>query len=167
MLDEKTYVLGFSRSAMTDEAYRAECRESVVSFGRSKPIDEGVWKKLEGRLHYAQADYGSEEDHARVKGLLVDLDKKHGAPGNRLFYLATPPSTFEPVIQRLGEQPVAFSGPMGSARRQAWQRIIIEKPFGYDTCECERVELTVAQNIFPRIRFSGSITFLGKRRFRI
>ena len=66
LLHEKSYVVGFSRSAMTDEEFRTDCREGISKFARSKPIDDAVWKKLEGRLYYAQADYGSAADHARV-----------------------------------------------------------------------------------------------------
>src|SRR5205814_1701715 len=63
LLDERSYVLGFSRSEMSDEQFRMECRDGVQKFGWSKPIDESVWKALESRIYYARADYGSAEDH--------------------------------------------------------------------------------------------------------
>src|SRR5688572_20384746 len=37
LLDERSYVLGFSRSEMSDEEFRKECRTGVEKFGRSKP----------------------------------------------------------------------------------------------------------------------------------
>src|SRR3989440_1624177 len=134
LLDERSYVLGFSRSEMSDEQFRMECRDGVQKFGRSKPIDEGVWKALEQRIYYARADYGSAEDHARVAEQLKKLDQKHRAPGNRLYYLATPPNQFEPIIERLGEQlqEEAKSRPYYGDDGESWKRIIIEKPFGRD-----------------------------------
>src|SRR3954465_9830133 len=104
LLDERSYVLGFSRSEMSDEQFRMECRQGVEKFGRSKPMDEGVWKSLEQRIYYARAEYGSAEDHARVAEQLKRLGQKQPCPANRLYYLATPPNQFEPVIERVGEQ---------------------------------------------------------------
>ena len=132
LLNEKSYVLGYSRSAMTDEEFRRDCRANVEKYARTKPIDAEVWRKLEPRLYYAQADYGSAEDHARVRALLDELDERHGVARNRLFYLSTPPNVYEPIIARLGErQPVpTVEGPPHPTEH--WQRIIIEKPFGYD-----------------------------------
>ena len=66
LLNDSTYVVGYSRSPMTDEQYRKEMRAAVEKHARSQPIDEAVWKSLEPRLYYTQADYGSSDDHARV-----------------------------------------------------------------------------------------------------
>src|SRR5687768_11448099 len=134
LLDERSYVLGFSRSAMSDEEFRKECREGVEKHARSKPIDENLWKSLEQRLYYAQAEYASAEDHVRVSEQLKKLDQKHKNPGNRLYYLATPPNQFEPIIERLGEQlhEEARSKPYYGDDSDSWKRIIIEKPFGRD-----------------------------------
>ena len=130
LLNEHSYIVGYSRSKVSDEEYRRNCRDAVERHGRSKPINPQEWKKLEERIYYTQADYGSAEDHARVAETLNRLDKKFGnGSGNRLFYLATPPNAFEPVIQRLGEQRLARPG-VDSPNQ--WERIIIEKPFGHD-----------------------------------
>src|SRR3954469_7296212 len=129
-LSDSTYVVGYSRSPMTDEQYRKVAREAVQQHARSKPIDEGVWKKVEQRFFYSQSDYGSPEDHARLGITCGRLDKKFGNPGNRLFYLSTPPETFEEIIQRLGERRLAEKG--ASDNPSLWHRIIIEKPFGRD-----------------------------------
>lgn len=128
LLNDSAYIVGYSRSAVSDEEFRRRCRQAVDEHARSKPINLEVWKKLEGRIYYTQADYGSPEDHARVAETLNRLDKKFGnESGNRLFYLATPPSAFEPIIQRLGER--RLSGNFDDTP-QHWERIIIEKPFG-------------------------------------
>src|SRR5439155_14676934 len=81
LLDERSYVLGFSRSEMSDEQFRMECRDGVQKFGRSKPIDEGVWRALEQRIYYARADYGSAEDHARVAEQLKKWTRSIGRRG--------------------------------------------------------------------------------------
>jgi glucose-6-phosphate 1-dehydrogenase len=130
LLDERSYVVGYSRSPMTDEQFRKVAREAVEKHARSKPIDEALWQKLSPRFYYTQADYGSAEDHARVGATLNRLDQKFGASGNRLFYLATPPDAFGDIVTRLGERELAEKGQNRDPK--IWHRIIIEKPFGHD-----------------------------------
>jgi glucose-6-phosphate 1-dehydrogenase len=130
LLDEKTYVVGYSRSPMSDEQFRKIARESIEKHARTKPIDEAVWKSLEPRFYYTQADYGSKEDHARVGTTLNRLDEKFKASGNRLFYLATPPETFDDIVTRLGERELIEKGQNRDPK--LWHRIILEKPFGRD-----------------------------------
>jgi glucose-6-phosphate 1-dehydrogenase len=124
LLHDQSYVVGFSRSQMTDEQFRRDCYESIRKFARGG-MDEALWKKLEPRLFYTAADYGSAADHDRVAEQLKKLDGQFGASGNRLFYLSTPPNTFESIISCLGKR-------HPKANDRAWQRVIIEKPFGRD-----------------------------------
>jgi len=130
LLSDKSYVVGYSRSQMTDEQFRKEAREAVHKYARTKPVDEALWAKLEERFYYTAADYGSKEDHSRVRATLNRLDEKYGASGNRLFYLSTPPQAFQPIIDRLGEQELVEKGQNRDPK--LWHRIIIEKPFGRD-----------------------------------
>jgi glucose-6-phosphate 1-dehydrogenase len=125
LLSENFALVGFSRSPMSDDEYRKECREAVHSFARTKPVDESVWKTIESSTYYVQGDYGSADDHAKLAATLGKLDQEKSTQGNRLFYLSTPPNTFEPIITCLGER-------HRSATAGSWQRIIIEKPFGRD-----------------------------------
>jgi glucose-6-phosphate 1-dehydrogenase len=59
----------------------------------------------------------------------VALDTRFGTGGRRLFYLATPPSLFEPIITGLQE---SGQGDLRSITADDWRRIVIEKPFGSD-----------------------------------
>lgn len=129
LLPENFALIGFARTEMSDDAYRAECREALTKFIRSKPFDPEVWSRVEKATYYvAGADYGDADAHARLADKLSDLDEKHGIAGNRLFYLSTPPNTFEPIINGLGTHKAAYH----SADGKGYQRIIIEKPFGRD-----------------------------------
>jgi glucose-6-phosphate 1-dehydrogenase len=127
LLDDKSYVIGFSRSPMTDEQFRAEAKEAVTKFARTKPMDAALWKSIEPRLFYVAGDYGSADAHAQCAARMEKLDQQFGTPGNRLFYISTPPNTFEPIISCLGQRLESKSAAPG-----AWRRIIIEKPFGRD-----------------------------------
>jgi glucose-6-phosphate 1-dehydrogenase len=137
LLSDKSYVVGYSRSAMSDEEFRKVARESVEKHARSKPVDERIWRKLESRFFYTQSAYDSADDHTRCCDMLDDLDKKFGVPGNRLFYLATPPDAFADIITHLGEQEHKYKAKGNDGR--GWHRVILEKPFGRDLASAKRL----------------------------
>lgn len=119
-------LVGFSRSAMSEEQYREECRAAIEKFARVKPIDGEVLGRLLERVGYVTAgDYDDEVSYKRLADRLGELDRRFGTEGNRLFYLSTPPTQFEAIVECLG-QTAACSGP------RSFRRVIIEKPFGAD-----------------------------------
>jgi glucose-6-phosphate 1-dehydrogenase len=126
LLPERFALVGYARSESSDEAFRQECYEGAKKHARGG-FDEELWKKLAPRISYIQGDYGSGEDHRGLAEYLKEIDAQHGTEGNRLFYLSTPPNTFDAIIDCLGTQhaPQPASG-------RPWTRIVIEKPFGYD-----------------------------------
>jgi glucose-6-phosphate 1-dehydrogenase len=97
-------------------------KDSVRDFGRDE-LDEKVWKRLAAAMHYVCTDFASEGGEDAVVEVLDRLDQKRGTAGNRVFYLAVPPSAISVVVDRLGRRREEWSG---------WTRLIVEKPFGSD-----------------------------------
>jgi glucose-6-phosphate 1-dehydrogenase len=120
-------ILGFARREKTDDGWRAELREALGRFSRTKPVDEEVWQVFAGNLHYCVGDM---TDAAAYEKLEEKLSSFGAAPlrQNLLFYLATQPSQFGEVIERLHGAKLLQHG-NGQA---GWQRIVVEKPFGHD-----------------------------------
>ena len=54
--------------------------------------------------------------------MLRGLDEEHGTAGNRVYYLAIPPSAFQTVVRGIATHRAATG----------WTRLIVEKPFGRD-----------------------------------
>jgi glucose-6-phosphate 1-dehydrogenase len=54
---------------------------------------------------------------------LNKLEAKRETGGNRLFYLATPPSAFAPIAKQLGHAGML-------KENGSWRRLVVEKPFG-------------------------------------
>ncbi|MGC4028662.1 MAG: glucose-6-phosphate dehydrogenase [Steroidobacteraceae bacterium] len=77
-------------------------------------VDETVFAKLAGLLRYVSGDYREQQTFDRLKEALSG----HRHP---LYYLAVPPSMFEPVVQGLEQS----GGATGA-------RLMVEKPFGRD-----------------------------------
>ena len=58
---------------------------------------------------YVQGQFDDPEGFKRLAAVLDELDGK-GARGNRMFYLATPPSQFEVLVEQLGDAGLARRG---------------------------------------------------------
>jgi glucose-6-phosphate 1-dehydrogenase len=136
-----TCIVGYARTGESDETYRAEMRQAVAEFARKKPVDEAKWKNFESRLFFFRGDLKSGKNFADLKTRLEAIEKERRIPGNRLFYLAIPPSMIGTVVQHLGDAgfvyPIRGSSPEVSgvfrpADGSCWSRVIVEKPFGRD-----------------------------------
>ena len=120
-------ILGFARREKTDDGWRAELREALDRFSRTKPVDEEVWRSFAANLHYCVGDL---TDAAAYEKLEQKLSSFNAPPlrQNLLFYLATQPSQFGEVIERLHAAKLLQHGNSNGG----WQRIVVEKPFGHD-----------------------------------
>jgi glucose-6-phosphate 1-dehydrogenase len=152
-LPEKLAVIGFARSEKSEEGFRDEMRKAIEEDSRS-PIRDDVWEQFAPRLHYVCA---KAHDHDAFEGLaheLEEADAKFGTEGNRLYYLATPPSAYEEVVAHIGEA--------GLARRdRGWSRIVIEKPFGRDKASAAELN-DVVHAVFDESQVFRIDHYLGK-----
>jgi len=124
-------IVGFALTEITEDQFRSSMREAVAEFSRRKPIDEAVWADFASRLHYVAGNFEDPGNFARLREKLEQIDRTSGTRGNRIYYLAIPPSVFRPVNDNL-----AAAG-MVSEDRGNYARIIIEKPFGRDLASAE------------------------------
>ena len=74
--------------------------------------------------------------------------------GNRIFYLATAPEFFGPIVKQLGASGMAKP-------EKGWTRIIVEKPFGHDL-ESARTLNTELASVFAENQIYRIDHYLGK-----
>ena len=126
-LPDRYAVVGFSRTEMTDEAYRetmvGEIQQRMQDGERTVRADS----PLVHALHYQAGNNNELESFKKLKKKLEQLDKKFKLPGNRLYYLSVAPQFFSTIIHNL-----CAVGLICGAREKTWSRVIIEKPFGRD-----------------------------------
>jgi glucose-6-phosphate 1-dehydrogenase len=128
-------VVGFSRSDKAHEDFRADMREAVDKFSRMAPVDSKVWDSFAEGLFFEQADFGDPNSYKKLGELLSKIDEERGTHGNRVFYLATPPTVFGQIAEMLGKSGLVTE----SANGDHWTRIVIEKPFGRDLQSAEQL----------------------------
>jgi len=56
LMPESFRVIGFARRDKTDESWRAELREALNQFSRTKPVDEKIWQAFAKNIFYCQGD---------------------------------------------------------------------------------------------------------------
>ncbi|MBS0649161.1 MAG: glucose-6-phosphate dehydrogenase [Verrucomicrobia bacterium] len=119
--------VGFARRPKTHDQFRDEMKEAVSKYSRTKPMEESLWSHFKDHLFYHMSEFHDDAGYEKLKSFLSELDNKLGTKGNRIFYLATQPSYFPLICEKLHK-----AGLIYPEKDSKWSRVIIEKPFGYN-----------------------------------
>ncbi len=120
-------VIGCAKTPYSNEAFREAMADAVTKFSE-RPTDPALVRSFVEPFYYLTDNFSDSKAYSQLSDLLDQLDREKGTRGNRLFYLATPPSSFPVIIGHLLN--CGLSDPKESDK--GWTRIIIEKPFGRD-----------------------------------
>jgi glucose-6-phosphate 1-dehydrogenase len=122
-------VIGFARDENTHESFRKKMEEAINQFSRTKLQDLAFWTHFKNKIFYHQFEFENDEGYETLKNFLLQIDQGFGTQGNRIFYLATPPSYFPMIVAKLKEHRLIYEI---NDHQVPWSRVMIEKPFGYD-----------------------------------
>ncbi len=128
-------IVGCARHEIDQEQYRERIKEAV---GKTDPAQ---WKEFASRIYYHPLQFGSAESYAGLAVMLKSVDTLHAIGGNRIFYLAIPPSMYSQTARMLGDA--------GLARERVysddWSRLVVEKPFGENLATAKSLNESLAQ----------------------
>jgi hypothetical protein len=141
-------VVGVARTELDDEGFR----QRILGEGGA---DDPVWSDLVSGFRYVAGEYSDPETFKRLTQVLDELDESRGTGGNRLYYLATPPSTFPEVVAALGNAGMNTPGRPG-----AFVRIVVEKPYGRDLASALALDQAIHEV------FTEEQIYRGRRQFR-
>jgi glucose-6-phosphate 1-dehydrogenase len=150
LLPERFAVVGVARSPMSTEEFCERMRQAVIDHGRDE-FRAPVWEELAAGLRYVSTDFADEGGEQGVVDCLNELDETRGTAGNRLYYLAVPPSGIESIVVQMGKRR-ATGG---------WTRLIVEKPFGHDLESARRLN-EVIRSYFDETEIFRIDHYLGK-----
>jgi glucose-6-phosphate 1-dehydrogenase len=154
LLPPNLAIVGVGRRDMGDDAYRAFAKDGVTKFSR-RPIDEGAWVGFAGALFFAAADLDSQPGLAPLGARLDIVEHDRGLDGDRIYYLAVPPSLFAPTVKQLAR--ARFVPPPGGKAA----RLIIEKPIGHDLESARAIDDAIAE-VFAERDIYRIDHYLGK-----
>ncbi len=155
-LGSRYAIIGFARTAMTDENFRDSLGEAAKSISEVGPIDPKKWDEFAANLHYCQGDYDNPESYVQLAKRLKELETAKNVGCNRLFYLSTPPEVYPQIVEQLGK-----AGLARPSSPDSWVRIIIEKPFGRDLASAKELNKTVL-SVFEEKQVYRIDHYLGK-----
>jgi glucose-6-phosphate 1-dehydrogenase len=155
LLPARCAIVSTGRKDLTDDGYRAYARDGVEKFSR-RPPDEQQWTAFAQRLFFVNLDLQDENAFPALGSRLDIIEHESGLPGNRIYYLAVPPSMFVPAVQQLAR--ARFIGPPD---QQPFARLIVEKPIGHDLESARAINDAIA-TVFDERQIFRIDHYLGK-----
>ena len=155
LLPAEFAIIGFARSPMSHDDFRAKMKDAISTYSEDKQVDEQVWDSFAKGIFYVAGDVNNAAAYQEISKLLDQIDRERGTAGNRVFYLSTSPSLYAEAIQQLGKAQLAKPDNKG------WTRIIIEKPFGHDLASAKELNIEVAK-VFDEEQVYRIDHYLGK-----
>lgn len=159
-LPEGFSIIGVSHRDWSDETFRDEMRAAVERGARTPVTDDG-WKLFSQGLFYVKGDFDSEDTYTRLKERLDQVDSERRAHGNRLFYLATAPRFYAPIITHLGGSGIGHRQDIYYDKEAGWNRVVIEKPFGRDVTTARQLNSQIG-SVFSERQIYRIDHYLGK-----
>jgi glucose-6-phosphate 1-dehydrogenase len=165
-------VVGFARREWTDAEFRDHLLAAVNKYSRNKPVKPEIWDSIAGAIEYQRGDFNDPAVYAELAKRLDRIDRDRGTEGNRLFYLAVPPSLYPEIINHLDRAGLAASGEhRRTGSKRGWTRVIVEKPFGYDlesarTLNREFAEVFAEDQVYRIDHYLGKETVQNLSVFR-
>ncbi len=156
LLPPEFSVVGCARHPYTDETFRAELHDAAQQYARTRPLRSEVWDSFMRGISYVRGDPNEPDTYERLGAQLDELDRTRGTRGNRLFYLATPPTLFPIILGHLGAAGLNRPG-----APDGWARLIIEKPFGRDLASARALNQEV-RAVFQEDQMFRIDHYLGK-----
>jgi glucose-6-phosphate 1-dehydrogenase len=146
-LPEGFRILAFARRPYSDDDYRAECREQVEQH-EAPDFDPIVWSRLAQHIRYHQGGFDDAAAYKSLRSALEQEEQSGKTGGNRLFYLAAPPSNFPTILGHL--KSAGLIHPFRAGDDPPWSRVVIEKPFGHDLASARDLNERVHECLHER-----------------
>jgi glucose-6-phosphate 1-dehydrogenase len=143
LLPPRFAAVGVGRKALTDDEYREFAKDGITHFSR-RPIDENAWPLFAQSLFFVNAAIEDPGAFATLGSRLDVIEHERGLPGNRIYYLAVPPSVFVPTVEQLAR--ARFVAPSGGSpdKDRPFARLIVEKPIGHDLASAQVIDDALA-----------------------
>ena len=159
-LPEGFSIVGVSHRDWNDDQFRTEMRKAVLEYSRAE-LTDASWDLFARGLFYARGDFKEPDTYAGLRQRLDAVDRDRRTGGNRLFYLATAPEFYGPIVANLGASGIAQRQDVYYNPDESWQRIVIEKPFGHDVPSARALNAEVGA-VFSERQIFRIDHYLGK-----
>ncbi|XP_050382944.1 inactive glucose-6-phosphate 1-dehydrogenase 4, chloroplastic [Argentina anserina] len=127
-LPENVCIFGYSRKDMTDEDLRSMIASNMTCRVEHQQDCGDRTDVFLSRTYYINGGYDNREGMSKLDALMKQFEGKSEA--NRIFYLSVPQEALINVACSVADNAQSLKG---------WNRVIIEKPFGFDVLSSHRL----------------------------
>ena len=159
VLPEQFDLIGVAYDDQDTESFRRTLGERVAEVTPDL-VDTAEYRQIAERLQYVRGDFDDPGTYERLGGVLAGLKRDHDSGANAIFYLATPPAAFAPIVERL-----AAAGLMREPEG-GWRRVIVEKPFGTDLASAQGLNRRLLKAAAASTRSIASTITSARKRSR-
>ncbi len=128
-LTDDSRIIGIARSDLDDETYRSKVLEALHRYV-ADDVEPMLLERFLQRLHFVRLDAMQDDDWSPLHARLNGHDDRV-----RVFYLATGPSLFGPVAQKIARNELLTGN----------SRVVIEKPVGHDLASAEAINREIGE----------------------
>lgn len=125
-IPDNFFIVGVARSDMTHESFR-ELVASAIEKDSGTPSGSRFSAFLD-RCFYLSGLYDDDSTYVGLGQLTQKLSNQFQTGDNIIFNLATPPTLYGPIVEKLSSNGLISKG----QNENPFNRVIIEKPFGRD-----------------------------------
>ncbi|XP_028966784.1 glucose-6-phosphate 1-dehydrogenase [Galendromus occidentalis] len=147
LLPVGTKIVGYARTSLTMQ----QLEDKIRPYIKLRESDETKFVEFLSSNSYVAGGYDDASPFENLQAQLTALEDTT-VVANRLFYLALPPTVFQPVSKMVKQFCMSKSG---------WSRIIIEKPFGRDLSSSAELSRHLA-SLFKEDQIYRIDHYLGK-----
>ena len=156
LLPGEFHLIGFGRKPIEDEQFREIMDEAIGEHSR-RPLNKEIWERVRQNMTYHAGGYDEGAAFASLAKKIDKIEAELGRDVQRLFYISTPPSVFQPIVENLGSSGMA----QAHVGTKLASKVIIEKPFGRDLASARALNSTL-NSVFEEPQIYRIDHYLGK-----
>jgi glucose-6-phosphate 1-dehydrogenase len=133
-------VVGFARRDWTNVEFQTFTREAILK-KNPEAGQAAHFTEFLSHFKYVQGDLENVQDFLKLGAELAAYDEKKKICTDKLFYLATPPVLYATIFKNISLAGLTLPCASGvEDREKAWTRVLVEKPFGKNILDAERLD---------------------------
>ncbi len=152
-LPQRFKLLAVDRTESSDADLAAHFYKGITENSRRGEPPPDAWNNFASLIRSIRVDANNHSDYPALAQALERYDAEWDGKAERVFYLATPPSLFEPIALGLGAA--------GLAQDREHVRLVVEKPLGNDLASFRRINDALCR-VFEERQLFRIDHFLGK-----
>lgn len=149
-LPDTINIVGFARRPWNHDEFRDQLLTGMQTFA-ANVYDAEKWADFVRQVWYVQGDLGTAVDYKTLDATLNNLET---SPTNRLYYMATAPRFFVPIVENLGAAGMV-------TEEEGWRHVVVEKPFGRDLVSAQALNKAI-HAVFQEHQVYRIDHYLGK-----